>query len=146
METFPLIDVIAGLSLSLTFGGMTFFSAVMAPLVFTKLPFESAGAFIRQVFPWYYLTMGLSTLVALLTLLSGASQGASWEVPLVAFVLLGFVFARQVLMPLINLARDDEMAGRPGASHRFKRLHRASVVINSLQWIAVLAALVSVLV
>jgi len=53
MENLSVSHVITGLSLALTFGGMIFFSAVMAPLVFTKLPFETAGAFIRQVFPWY---------------------------------------------------------------------------------------------
>ncbi len=146
VENLPISHVITGLSLAMTFGGMTFFSAVMAPLVFTKLPFETAGAFIRQVFPWYYLTMGATTLVALLALLFSASQTTGWEVPLVALVLLGFVFARQVLMPLINRARDDEVAGSAGAGRRFKRLHRTSVVINGVQWLAVLAALVSVLV
>ncbi len=146
MENLPISQVMTGLSLSLTFGGMTFFSAVMAPLVFTKLPFETAGLFIRQVFPWYYLTMGATTLVALLALLSSASQTFGWEVSLVALVLLGFVFARQVLMPLINRARDDELAGRAGAAHRFKRLHQISVAITGVQWLAVLAALVSVLV
>ena len=40
------LDLLAGLSLALTFGGMTFFSAVMAPLIFTRLPSEAAGAFI----------------------------------------------------------------------------------------------------
>jgi hypothetical protein len=55
-------QVSAGLTLALAFGGMTFFSAVMAPLVFTKLPFDTAGAFIRQVFPWYYLTIGAVSL------------------------------------------------------------------------------------
>ena len=146
MDNFPVSHLITGLSLALTFGGMTFFSAVMAPLVFTKLPFETAGAFIRQVFPWYYSTMGTTTLVALLALLFSASQTTGWEVPLVALVLLGFVFARQVLMPLINRARDDEVSGRAGAARRFKRLHQASVLINAIQWIAVLAGLVSVLV
>ncbi len=146
MEILPIGHIVAALSLSLTFGGMSFFSAVMAPLVFTKLPFETAGAFIRQVFPWYYSTMGTTTLVALLGLLFSASQTTGWEVPLVALVLLGFVFARQVLMPLINRARDEELAGRAGAAHRFKRLHQASVLINGVQWIAVLAALVLVLV
>lgn len=28
--------------------------------VFTKLPLATAGAFIREVFPWYYLAMGLT--------------------------------------------------------------------------------------
>ena len=146
MESMPVIHIIAALSLALTFGGMTFFSAIMAPLVFTKLPFETAGAFIRQVFPWYYLSMGATTLVALLALLFGASHTASWEASLAALVLLGFVLARQILMPLINRARDEELAGKVGAERRFKRLHRTSVLINGAQWLAVLAALVLVLV
>ncbi len=146
MENIHISHVITGLSLSLTFGGMTFFSAVMAPLVFIKLPFETAGVFIRQVFPWYYLTMGTTTLVALLALLLSPSDATSWGALLLVLVLMGFVFARQVLMPLINRARDQELAGRAGAAQRFKRRHRTSVLINAVQWAAVLAALIQVLV
>ena len=36
-------DLIAGLALAVAFGGMTFFSAVLAPLVFAKLPAATAG-------------------------------------------------------------------------------------------------------
>ena len=146
MESVPVSHVIIGLSLALTFGGMTFFSAVMAPLVFTKLPFETAGNFIRQVFPWYYLTMGTSTLIGLLALMLGTSGNARWETVLTALVLAGFVYARQVLMPMINRARDAEMVGEMGAAHRFRRLHQISVAINGVQWFAVLATLVLVLV
>jgi hypothetical protein len=146
MENLNISHIITGLALALTFGGMTFFSAVMAPLVFTKLPFETAGAFIRQVFPWYYLTMGITTLIAMIALVLGASGAASWESALTALVLLGFIFARQLLMPMINHARDAETAGEANAAHRFGRLHRISVVINAVQWIAVLAALILVLV
>ena len=49
-------------------------------------------------------------------------------------------------MPRINRARDEELSGRVGADRRFKRLHQASVLINGVQWLAVLAALVLVLV
>jgi hypothetical protein len=97
--------------LALTFGGMTFFSAVMAPLVFTKLPAETAGAFIRAVFPWYYLSLGAATLVALLALLPGVTGSAPWKAILTALILLGFIYARQVLMPRINQARDPRLAG-----------------------------------
>lgn len=145
MEDLPIAHLITGVSLALTFGAMTFFSGVMAPLVFTKLPFETAGAFIRQVFPWYYLTMGIATLIALIGLVIGTGLGANWELLLTALVLIGFVFARQVLMPRINRARDAGLAGDPEASHRFKRLHRVSVGVNTLQWLAVLGALILVL-
>ena len=139
------LELLAGLALALTWGGMTFFSAVMAPLVFTKLPFESASAFIREVFPWYYLTMGATTLVALLTLLPGSAEGMRWPAALSAMTLAGFVLARQVLMPMINRARDAEVAGDAGAGSRFQRLHRLSVAFNGVQWLAILAALWMVL-
>ena len=139
------LELLAGLALALTWGGMTFFSAVMAPLVFTKLPFETAGAFIREVFPWYYLTMGATTLVALLMLLPGSVESVPWPAALCALTLIGFVLARQVLMPMINRARDAEVAGDAGAGSRFQRLHRLSVAINGAQWLAILAALWMVL-
>lgn len=145
MEPTTISGIIAGLALALTFGGMTFFSAVMAPLVFTKLPMQAAGSFIRQVFPWYYLTMGAATLIALAALGLGVVALASWETGLTASVLAGFVHARQILMPQINQARDAELRGTAGAGKRFTRLHRASVVINALQWLAVLTVLVMIL-
>ena len=145
MEYFPVSHVITGLALALTFGGMTFFSGVMAPLVFTRLPTDTAGTFIRQLFPWYYLTMAISTLVALVALVFGASGIASWEAGLTALVLLGFIYARQWLMPTINRTRDAELAGVDEAGARFSRLHRLSVIINGMQWFAVLATLVLVL-
>lgn len=138
-------NLIAGLALALTFGGMTFFSAVMAPLVFTKLPAETAGAFIRAVFPWYYLTLGATTLVALLALLPGIAGSTTWEAVLTAGVLVGFLYARQVLMPRINAARDAGLAGDPNAGRRFGRLHRASVAVNGVQWLAILLVLAMVL-
>jgi len=85
------LELLAGLALALTWDGMSFLSAVMAPLVFTKLPFESASAFIREVFPWYYLTMGATTLVALLTLLPGSAEGMRWPAAHSAMTLAGFV-------------------------------------------------------
>ena len=145
MEQIPVSHITAGLALALTFGGMTFFSGILAPLVFTKLPIETAGAFIRALFPWYYLSMGTTTLLALAALASRAGGIASWETGLTGLVLLGFVYVRQSLMPRINRARDAELAGDSEAGARFTRLHRLSVLINGLQWFAVLAALVLVL-
>jgi hypothetical protein len=124
---------------------MTFFSAVMAPLVFAKLPLKVAGPFMRQVFPWYYLTMGAAVLIALTALMLGAGSSALWEAALAALVLTGFVFSRQVLMPRINQARDAEILGEFGAGRRFRRLHLVSVVINALQWVAVLTVLIRIL-
>jgi hypothetical protein len=72
----------------------------------------------------------------------GASETSSREADLTALVLPGFVYPRQ---PLINQARDAELAGDDKAATRFSPLHRLSVLLNALQWFGVLAALVLVL-
>jgi hypothetical protein len=145
MDLSPISHTIAALALAMTFGGMTFFSAVVAPLVFSKLPFDVAGGFIRQVFPWYYLSMGGTMLVALAALTLGTDDKLSWQVGLTTLVLGGFILARQVLMPLINQARDAEVAGDIQAGRRFNHLHRLSVILNGMQWFAVLALLIGIL-
>jgi hypothetical protein len=116
---------------------MVFFSAVMAPLIFIKLGGEAAGRFIRQVFPWYYLVV-----IAL-----AAVGAAALAVPrpvdaavLGAVAAVG-VAARQVLMPMINRARDAMLAGDAASKTRFTRLHRLSVWINAAQIVAVAVVL-----
>lgn len=132
------VDLAAGLTLAAAFGGMTFFSAVMAPLIFVKLPGETAGRFIREVFPWYYMTMGgVTALSALLLALGGPARLNA--AMLACLVTLGFWFARQDLMPRINHARDHKQPDR------FKWLHRLSVWVNGAQWLLLAAALVLVL-
>jgi hypothetical protein len=49
-------------------------------------------------------------------------------------------------MPMINRARNAQMAGVAGAGRRFRRLHLMSALINGFQWLAVLAVLIGVLV
>jgi hypothetical protein len=114
-------------------GAMLFFSGVMAPLIFTKLEADVAGRFIRQVFPWYYLTVvTLGSLAALALVFFRPADAIA-----LACVALAGIIARQSLMPSINRARDAVVAGDRAAEKRFSRLHRLSVWINALQIITV---------
>ncbi|MEM6355978.1 MAG: DUF4149 domain-containing protein [Pseudomonadota bacterium] len=132
-----MLDAIALYTLTLAFGGMVFFSAVFSPLVFIKLPAETAGPFIRQVFPWYFAAVALVLGVAGLAILAGS---AFWGIVLIVMAALG-VANREVLMPRINSLRDRQLAGDEAAGRSFDRLHKASVVINLIQMIAAGAAL-----
>jgi hypothetical protein len=123
------INGIGFFATGLLLGAMVFFSGVMAPLIFTKLGADAAGRFIRQVFPWYYLTIIILGGVAALAFLSFRP----WDAIALACVALAGVAARQVLMPRINRARDAVVAGDAAAKTRFSRLHRLSVWINALQ-------------
>jgi len=134
------IDIVAVLSVGALWGGMAFFAAIYAPLVFIKLDAAVAGQFIRQVFPVYYLAMGVTSAVAVAAIGTGSTHGGT-DTAAMALVCAGFWFARHGLMPRINRSRDASRSGDAVAERRFQRLHRVSVLINGIQLIAVLVVL-----
>jgi hypothetical protein len=129
METF--LSGIGLFATALLLGSMAFFSAVMAPLVFIKLEAATAGAFIRQVFPWYYLVVIGLAVVGAFALAPVRSLDAIW----LAGVAAVGVISRQMLMPRINADRDAVLAGDSSRQASFSRLHRLSVWINVVQLI-----------
>src|SRR3712207_9481047 len=64
-----ILSAFALLAAALLLGGMGFFAAVLAPLIFTALPADAAGRFVRRVFPAYYLWIIASAAVGALALL-----------------------------------------------------------------------------
>jgi hypothetical protein len=124
-----MVQTLSLFAIALLFGGMVFFAAVMAPLVFTKLPGDVAGRFIRQVFPFYYLYVLAISAVGGIALLPLRSPDA---VALMAVALVT-VWLRQVLMVRINRLSDAARGGDTAAKPRFDRAHRLSVVINLAQ-------------
>jgi len=128
MESFQSVDIAAFFAAAVL-GAMLFFASVVAPLVFAHFPESDAGAFIRRLFPRYYDVLAVATALGSLFAL-GSAVGA-----LMSAVMVLFVFSRFWLMPRINDARD---AGREA---RFALLHRASVVINMAQILALVGAL-----
>jgi len=122
---------------ALLFGGMTLYSFGLAPLVFSQLPAETAGRFIRGAFSWYYLFVLGVAAAASLVFVAVDPLAAS----LMALVAVLGIVARQVLMPRINAARDAQLAGDGAAKALFGRLHGLSVAINFVQLGAVAWAL-----
>lgn len=117
-------------------GIMLFFAASVAPTAFRKLPPEHAGTYIRSIFPLYYI-WGIVLAVTSAVLAVSIDTRVLLITTTVAVL---FVFSRQLLVPLINSARDARLAGEEGADARFKRLHLASVLINLLQMLLLLVA------
>lgn len=124
-----ILSAIALFAAALLLGGMVFFAAAVAPLVFTRLPAAVAGPFIRQVFPVYYLyVLGLSALAAL-----ALAPRRPWDAAGMAAVALLTAWLRQGLMPRINRLSDAAQAGDAAAKPRFDRAHRLSVILNMAQ-------------
>ena len=103
---------------------MIFFPLVVATSVFKVLDEKQSSKFLRIFFPKYYL-FGL--VLGTLGLISSIVEENNINMIVFIFLIMGFIFSRQVLMPLINKAKDsnNEMM--------FNRLHRFSVLINILQ-------------
>ncbi len=113
--------------LALVLGSMVFFAFIFTPLVFTKLPPEKSGPFIRQVFPVYSQAMAALTLLAAIMI---------WNQPeaiAVGVVFVFFVVGWLIIMPIINRYRDAQLGGQKDAAKPFKMWHKLSVAINSLQ-------------
>lgn len=130
--------VVSHLLVAAVFGSMLFFSFLMAPLIFTQLEEGVAGRFIRTVFPWYYLVIGILGL--------GAGVFLFRPAPLEAGMMLGVaslaVVTRQFLLPIVNGLRDRELTGDQRAGKRFNQLHRLTVLINMVQLVAVTLVLI----
>ena len=116
------------------FGGMLMFAALFTPLIHRKLPSDIAVGFTREVFPVYYRAMGILTLIAALPLVPAHAYWA--EISMLVTVAVGFVFANLVLRPEVNAARDADKDGR------FRLLHRASVLLNLIQFVLVTIVLI----
>ena len=127
MSNLQIFDITGIFLLALIIGGMFFFAAIMTPLVFTELPPEISGPFIRKTFPVYSQAMAGMTLAAALSLWS-----YSESVYLISVVIL-FLWAWLWLMPRINRYRDEQLKGNEKAEKTFNILHRLSVVVNLAQ-------------
>ena len=124
-----MLEPLALLISATLFGGMMLYSFGFAAFVFRTLPADEAGAMLRSAFPWYYaFVVAAGTLsAAVLVPLDPAAAG------IIAGAAASAVYARQLLMPQINAARDRQMAGDASARARFHMLHGWSVVLNFVQ-------------
>lgn len=131
MDYTQITNMAALFTLALIIGGMVFFAAVMTPLVFTKLPPEISGPFIREVFPVF------SKVMAGLSIISAALIWKHSSVYALLAVFFLFIWTWKWLMPKINQFRDEELGGNKKAGKAFNMLHKLSVYINLAQMIIV---------
>ncbi len=124
--------IVALLALAALAGGMTFFGAVVALLVFRTLEPPNSGRFIRAIFPHYYRFGFVAAALAALSLV----PIAPWCAAVLALVALTTLWLWLSLMPRINRLRDV------GEERAFARAHRLSVLVNQAELLAVLAVLV----
>ena len=108
-------------------GIVLFQSSIIAPTVFRVLDLEDAGAFLRKVFPRFFmLIMACSVLMLILVALSDSSDKSRFMLP-VANLVLSWV--SYLVIPATNRAKDDE------EEKKFKALHSLTVSLTLLMLI-----------
>ena len=103
---------------------MIFFPVVVATSVFKVLDEKQSSKFLRIFFPKYYL-FGL--VLSLAGLIIAIFDKNNMSIIIFLFIIIGFLFSRQFLMPIINKAKDNNN------EKKFNILHRFSVLINFIQ-------------
>jgi hypothetical protein len=128
-------NVVAVLGLAALVGGMVFFAAVMAPLVFARLPPGVAGPFIRAAFPRYYAFVTVAAVLAAVGLWLRGAPVSGAALGLVAAVTVWLWVWWLPQLEAMRLAGD--MVG-------FGRGHRASVWVNGVELVVGVVVLVRV--
>ena len=126
------LGLVALFATALLFGGMAFFAALVAPIVFRALPPDPAGRFLRALFPRYYVWV-LATAAAASVALFPLSKPDAGIMAAIAGLA---AWLRQVLMPRISALSDAAKAGDAEAGRGFDRAHRLSVAANLVQMLA----------
>lgn len=103
---------------------MIFFPLVVATSVFKVLDEKQSSKFLRIFFPKYYL-FGL--VLSLTGLIIAIFDKNNMSLIVFLLIIIGFLFSRQFLMPIINKAKDNNN------EKKFNILHRVSVLINFIQ-------------
>ena len=93
---------------------------------------ENAGKLLRKLFPLYFLWGIIISIFIEIILLY---QGSAFKAFLMAIVAIGFLYSRQVLVPLLNKNRDLVNEGNEEAKKTFGSLHLRSVSINLIQMV-----------
>ena len=115
---------------------MIFFPLVVATSLFKVLDEKQSSKFLRIFFPKYYLFGFVLSLIGLILSFYHEIKSSTL---IFLLIMIGFIFSRQVLMPMINKAKDLNN------ENKFNKLHKFSVFINFLQIIGCISLLVNYL-
>ena len=116
-----------------TLSFMIFFPLVVATSVFNVLDEKQSSKFLRIFFPKYYLYGFVLSLAGVILSIYFENK---LSILIYSFIMVGFIFSRQILTPMVNKAKDSN------DEKKFNKLHKLSVFINFLQIIGCIFLLV----
>ena len=117
---------------------MIFYSFGIAINVHRTLDKENAGKLLRKLFPIYFLWGLFISIVAEIIFLLNAKQEQAF---IMALIVIGYLYSRQILVPKINKSRDLANEGDEKSKKDFNSLHFQSVAINLVQMLLLIIIL-----
>jgi len=109
---------------------MIFYSFGIAINVHRTLDKDNAGKLLRKLFPIYFLWgIVISITAEIIYLLEGLNVQAF----IMAIIVIGYLYSRQILVPKLNKNRDLANEGDEKSKKIFSSLHLQSVSINIIQ-------------
>ena len=117
---------------------MIFYSFGIAINVHRTLDKENAGKLLRKLFPIYFLWGLFISILAEIIFLLNARQEQAF---IMALIVLGYLYSRQILVPKINKSRDLANEGDERSKKDFNSLHFQSVAINLVQMLLLIIIL-----
>lgn len=132
------MSVLLDITLACLLGAMVFFPTVIAPTVFKVLDGAQASAFLRRMFIGYYRYIVIA---------AGLSAVLMFRDPVPAAVMLLIALSTAYVlfsyMPKLNTWRDAELAGDEEAGKKFAVGHRATVILNAVQMLAIIGIIIA---
>lgn len=123
-------------SLVLWVGSTLFFTLCVAPVLFSQLPIDAAGAAVSVVFPFYYAVAAIAGLLLL------ALETARWRrtgdklaLAVVAIAWVCSLYAGGVVQPRAAALKAVRNAGGEGAiaaAAEFQQVHRVAMGLNTV--------------
>ena len=133
------------LSLVFWIGSIFFFSSSTAPSIFKILPRQMAGDVVTDIFPKYYLIAyicgGVAIITSILSWFTGIHSSRILYLSriIILVIMVGLaIFAGAVIRPQALEVRaqmrslSEDSPQYRGVQTRFNKLHRQSVIINSV--------------
>lgn len=117
---------------------MIFYSFGIAINVHRTLDKENAGKLLRKLFPIYFLWGLFISILAEIIFLLNAKQEQAF---IMALIVIGYLYSRQILVPKINKSRDLANEGDEKSKKDFNSLHFQSVAINLVQMLLLIIIL-----
>jgi hypothetical protein len=124
-------------SLITWFGGVIFFSTVVAPVIFKTFPLEQAGDVVGVIFPFFYLIGYIFGSVALVSLYFSYRKKPWFRLLFIAVMLVstlygGLVAGKKAGELRLQIRQEQDSGQKLVLKENFHAQHRLSMISNSL--------------